>query len=166
MTALDYSVVGLVAFSVLLGWWRGLIYEVLSLLGWGAAYLVARLFAVDVAPYMPSALNPEEVRLVAAFALLFVATLIVSGIVSWLLSKLVKIAGLGWLDGFLGALFGVLRGGFLVLVLVLLAGMTGLPKAKFWREAQLSAPLEHVALQARGWLPAGMAQKVHFETQN
>ena len=97
MNVLDYCVIGLVAFSVLLGWWRGLVYEVLSLLGWGAAYVVARLFAVDAVPYLPQSMGPEAVRMAAAFALLFVATLIVSGILAWLLSKLVKIAGLGWL---------------------------------------------------------------------
>jgi len=166
MTVLDYIVIAVVAVSVLLGWWRGLVYEVLSLLGWVAAYVVAWLFAVDAEQYLPHSMGSEAVRQVAAFALLFVVTLIVSGILAWLLSKLVKIAGLGWLDGFLGALFGVLRGGFLVLVMVMLAGMTSLPKAKFWREAQLSAPLEQAALKAKAWLPASMAQKVHFGTRH
>lgn len=166
MAALDYCVIGLVAFSVLLGWWRGLVYEVLSLLGWVVAYIVARLFALDVAPYLPAVLGAEAIRMVVAFALLFVATLLVGGIVAWLLSKLVKFVGLGWLDGLLGALFGMLRGGFLLLVLVWLAGMTSLPQAKFWREARLSAPLERVALQAKGWLPESMAQKVKYGIQN
>lgn len=166
MTALDYGVLALVALSVLLGWWRGLAYEVLSLLGWVAAYLVARWFAPEVAPYLPASLGAEAVRMAAAFALLFVATLVVGGIVAWLLSKLVKFAGLGWLDGFLGAWFGLLRGAFLLLALTLLAGMTGLPQAKFWREAQLSAPLEQAALLAKGWLPLSMAQKIHYGTRN
>ena len=166
MATLDYVVIGLVVFSVLLGWWRGLVYEVLSLLGWAVAYAVARLFAVQAMPYLPHSMGPEAVRMAAAFALLFMGTLVVSGIVAWLLSKLVKFAGLGWLDGFLGAMFGMLRGGFLVLVLVMLAGMTALPKAKFWREAQLSAPLEQAALQARVWLPAAMAQKINFGIRN
>lgn len=162
MAALDYAVIALVALSVLLGWWRGLVYEVLSLLGWVAAYVVARLFVENVAPHMPAALGPEAIRMVVAFVLLFVVTLLVSGVLAWLLSKLVKFVGLGWLDGFLGALFGLLRGAFLVLVLVLLAGMTDLPRTQLWRTARLSAPLERIALQARDWLPAGMAQKVHY----
>lgn len=166
MTWLDYGVIGLVAFSVLLGWWRGLVYEVLSLLGWAVAYIVARLFALEAVPYLPQSMGPEAVRMAAAFALLFIGTLVVSGIVAWLLSKLVKFAGLGWLDGFLGAVFGMLRGGVMVLVLVLLAGMTGLPRAKFWREARLSTPLEQAALQARGWLPEAMAHKIHFGIKN
>lgn len=166
MAVLDYVVIALVLFSVLLGWWRGLVYEVLSLLGWVIAYVVARLFAMKLVPYLPAAIDPIPLRMAVAYGLSFVATLIACSIVAWLLSKLVKIAGLGWLDGFLGALFGVLRGAFMLLVLVLLAGMTGLPKAKFWREATLSQPLENVALQARAWLPESMAKKVHYRTQH
>ena len=165
MTVLDYGVIALVVFSVLLGWWRGLVYEVLSLLGWVFAYVVARLYTVDVVPYLPSQITPEAARMVAAFALLFVATLIASSIAAWLLSKLVKFAGLGWLDGFLGALFGMLRGGFVVVLLALLVGMTGMPQAQFWREAALSRTLEDAALQAKPLLPQSMARKIHYRTR-
>ena len=165
MAVLDYVVIAVVLFSVLLGWWRGLIYEVLSLLGWVAAYVVARLFTTDVEHYLPPQVNPEMVRMVVAFAALFVGTLIASSIVAWLLSKLVKIAGLGWLDGFLGAVFGMLRGGLLVLLLALLAGMTTVPEESFWREATLSRTLEDAALQAKPWLPYGMARKIHYRTR-
>ena len=162
MTWLDYTVIAIVALSALLGWWRGLVYEVLSLLGWVVAYAVARLFAASAAPLMPAALGAEAVRTTAAFAVLFTGTLIIGGIVAWLLSKLVKWVGLGWLDGLLGALFGVLRGVLVVLALVLLAGLTGLPKEPSWRNAMLSKPLENVALAAKGWLPQSVAQRVHY----
>ena len=42
MTWFDYAVVVIVVWSALLGWWRGLVCEVLSLLGWVAAYALAR----------------------------------------------------------------------------------------------------------------------------
>ncbi len=162
MTWFDYTAIAIVVLSALLGWWRGLVYEVLSLLGWVAAYLVARLFAANVAPLLPAGLGAEAVRMITAFTLLFVTTLIISGIVAWMLSKLVKWVGLEWLDGLLGALFGVLRGVLVVLALVLLAGLTGLPKEPFWRNASLSKPLENVALAAKGWLPESVAQRVHY----
>ena len=92
--------------------------------------------------------------------MLFVATLIVSAIVAWLLSKLIKVAKLGGLDGFFGALFGALRGGLVVLILVLLAGMTGATKELFWREASLSKPLESLAQVGLTWLPDSVAQRV------
>lgn len=160
MTALDYTVIAIIALSVLLGWWRGLVYEVLSLLGWVAAWLVARWFASDVAVLLPASLGTEAVRIAVAFALLFVATLIVSSIAAWMLSKLIKLANLGWLDGLSGALFGALRGVLVVLVLALLAGMTGMTKEPFWREARLGKPLEKMTLVSLAWLPDSVAQRV------
>ena len=163
MMWLDYTVITIAVLSALLGWWRGLVYEVLSLLGWIAAILVARLFAASIVPYMPVALGAEAVRTAIAYAALFIVTLIIGGIVAWLLSKLVKFVGLGWLDSLLGVLFGVLRGVLIVLVLVLLAGMTSLPKGQPWRDAWLSKPLENVALATRAWLPDNVAQRVTFQ---
>lgn len=162
MTWFDYTVIGIIALSALLGWWRGLVYEVLSLLGWVVAAIVARLFAAQAAPYMPAALGAEAIRTVAAFAVLFIGTLIIGGIVAWLLSKLVKWVGLGWMDGLLGGLFGVLRGVLVVLALVLLAGLSGLPKEPSWSNAALSKPLVSIALMVKGWLPESVAQRVHY----
>lgn len=162
MTWFDYTVIGIIVLSASLGWWRGLVYEVLSLLGWVVAAIVARLFAAQAAPYMPAALGAEAIRIAAAFAVLFIGTLIIGGIVAWLLSKLVKWVGLGWMDGLLGGLFGVLRGVLVVLALVLLAGLSGLPKEPSWSNAALSKPLVSIALMVKGWLPESVAQRVHF----
>lgn len=162
MTWFDYTVIAIVFLSALLGWWRGLVYEVLSLLSWVAAVLVARLLAASALPYMPASLGSEAVRTAAAYAALFVASLLIGGAVAWSLSKLVKFVGLGWLDGLLGVLFGAVRGVLVVLVLVLLAGLTGLPKEAAWRNAWLSRPLESAALLTRAWLPDNVAQRVHY----
>ena len=137
-------------------------YEVLSLIGWVAAYLVARMFAGDLALLMPASLGAEAIKTTVSFVLLFIVTLIVSGIVAWLLSKFVKWVGLGWLDGLLGALFGMVRGMLVILALVLLAGLTNLPKEQAWRDAWLSKPLENAALAAKKWLPVSVAQRVNF----
>lgn len=162
MTWFDYTVIAIAGLSVLLGWWRGLVYEVLSLLGWVAAYMVARMFSADMATLMPASLGTGAIKTAVAFVLLFVATLIVCGIVSWLLSKLVKWVGLGWLDGLLGALFGMVRGMLVTVALVLLAGLTNFPREPAWRDAWLSKPLENVALAAKKRLPESVAQRVAF----
>ena len=124
MTIFDYAVLAIVVASIGLGWWRGFIFELLSLLGWVAAYFVARLFATEVSVYIPDVVASDVAKTAVAYACLFVATLIVSGIVAWLLSKLVRFVGMGLLDGLLGGLFGLLRGVLLVLILVLLGGLT------------------------------------------
>ena len=162
MTWFDYTVIAIAIWSVFLGWWRGFVYEVLSLLGWVVAYAVARWQAVNLAALMPAGLGMDAIKVTVAFVLLFVATLIVSGIVVWLLSKLIKSTVLGWIDSLFGSLFGMLRGTLLVLMLVLLAGLTDLPKKPFWREAKLSKPLESMALASLVWLPDSVARRVHF----
>lgn len=165
MTLFDYAVIVITALSVVLGCWRGFAYEALSLLGWLAAYLLARWQAVKLAALLPVAAGTEVARIALAFVMLFVATLIVGGIVAWLVSKLVKWAGLGLLDKLLGGLFGMLRGGLLVLALVLLAGLTSLPGDPVWRDAMLSKQLESVAQVALGWLPDSLAQRIHYGIQ-
>lgn len=166
MAWFDYAVITIVGWSVWMGWWRGFVHQVLSLLGWVAAYVVASWQAENFAAFMPAELSVDVIRVVFSFVILFVATLMVSGIVVRMLSKFVRWTGLGWMDGLVGSLFGMLRGGFFLLMLVLLAGLTDLPKKPFWREATLSKPLERMALASLVWLPDNVARHVHFGLHN
>jgi len=163
MTGFDFAVIAILLVSLLLGLWRGLVYEVLSLLGWPLAFVLSKLFAGNIAPLMPG--TQETVRITLAYAAVFVAALIVWGVLAWLLSKLMKAVGLGWLDSLLGGLFGLLRGGIVVLVLVWLAGLTDVPKQPFWRNAQMSKTAENVALLTKSWLPDNIAQRMHYGTR-
>jgi membrane protein required for colicin V production len=58
--------------------------------------------------------------------------------------------------------FGILRGLVVVLVGVMLAGMTSLPRERWWQTAMLSPPLETAALAAKPWLPADAAKRIRF----
>jgi membrane protein required for colicin V production len=163
MTQFDYIVLVVVMLSVLLGWWRGLVYEVLSLLSWITSYFVAKSWAAEVTPYMPEVLESDALKSAAAFMAVFITTLILCGIAAWALNKLIKSFGLDWrTDGVLGALFGFLRGWMLVLVIVLLASLTKLPQTPFWRDALLSKPLQNLALLAKVLLPDEMAKRVSY----
>jgi membrane protein required for colicin V production len=79
-----------------------------------------------------------------------------------LLAKLFRAAGLGVTDRAMGALFGLVRGALIVLVGIMLAGLTDVPKEPFWREASLSRPLETVVLAARPALPNDLAQRIRY----
>lgn len=164
MTGFDFAVMAVLLVSLLFGLWRGLVYEVLSLAGWPVAFVLSKLFAGDVAPMMPG--TQETMRITLAYTVVFVAALIVWGVLAWLLSRLVKVVGLGWLDRVLGGLFGVLRGGLVILVLVWLAGMTSVPEQPFWRTAQTSKTAEDVALLTKVWLPDNIAQRVRYRIRS
>jgi len=163
MTEFDYIVLVFVCLSVLLGWWRGMVYEVLSLLSWVTSYFVAKSWATELTPYMPDVLESDALRGTAAFVAVFITTLILCGIAAWALNKLIKSFGLDWrTDGVAGAIFGFFRGWMLVLAIVLLAGLTKLPQAPFWRDAMLSKQLQNVALLAKDLLPDDMAKRVSY----
>ncbi|MDD2686505.1 MAG: CvpA family protein [Gallionella sp.] len=160
MTGFDYAVAGIMLLSLLVGVWRGLVYEVLSLLGWPIAFVLSRMYAASIAPIMPGA--QEAVRIALAYAVMFIAALIVWGILVWGFSRLVKAVGLGWLDGFLGSIFGLLRGVLVVLVLVWLAGLTTMPEQAYWRNAYSSKVIEDFALLGKVWLPESLSQRIHY----
>jgi membrane protein required for colicin V production len=163
MTEFDYIIFVVVILSILLGWWRGLVYEILSLLSWITSYFVAKSWAADFAPYMPDVLASETLKGAAAFFAVFVTALILCGVAAWSLNKLIKSFGLDWrTDGVLGAVFGVVRGFLLVVLLVLVAGLTKLPQTPFWQEALLSNPLQNVALVVKDLLPEDMSKRVSF----
>ena len=151
MTALDWIFVAVVLGSMLLGAWRGLVYEVLSLMGWVVAFVVARTWAQEVAVWLPLDGWDMQLRYAAGFVLLLVGAMFAWGLVSWLSKQLIEAVGLRPVDRMLGALFGLLRGGLLLLVLALVIQYTPLHTALWWQESGLAPWLT----QALGWvLPA------------
>lgn len=164
MTSFDYAVTGIMLVSLLLGLWRGLVYEVLSLLGWPLAFVLSRQFAGNIEPFLP--VSQETARLALAYALVFVAVLIAWGMLVWLFAKLVKAAGLGVLDSALGGLFGLLRGVLIILILVWLAGTSSMPEQPYWRDAYFSRAAEDVALLTKTGLPDNIARRIHYRDRS
>lgn len=163
MTLFDLAVLVVVGLSILLSVIRGLVREVLALAAWVVAFLAANLLAGRVAPWLPDAVPSEEFRLLAGFLGVFVAVLIAMSVLAIMVSKLVKNAGLGLEDRLLGSVFGFARGLLVVMVAVLLAGLTSLPRQAVWRNAVLSDPLEAFAGQVKTWLPADLAQRITYD---
>jgi membrane protein required for colicin V production len=161
MTWFDYAVLAIVGLSVLLAVFRGAVREIAALAGWAAALILSGLFAQELAHWMPTALPPMP-RVVIAYLVIFLGVLLLSGLAGMLLAKLFRAAGLGFADRVVGALFGLARGMLIVLVGVMLAGLTSLPKEPFWREAALSGPLETAVLAAKPALPKDLAQRIRY----
>ena len=165
MTVFDFAVISILLVSLLIGLWRGLVREVLSLLGWPIAFVLSKLFANDIEPLIPMMQEPL-LRTMLAYVLVFIVVLIVWSILVWLFSKLVKAVGLGWLDRVLGGLFGIVRGGLVLLVMVWLAGLTDIPRQPFWLNAQMSRAAEDVALLTKSWLPDNIARRIHYRIRS
>jgi membrane protein required for colicin V production len=163
MTVFDYAVLVIVGISILISLMRGAVREILSLIGWVLAFYVARTYAIQVVPLLPYDIPSEKLKMLAAFIIVFLAVLLITSLIAIALSGLLKEIGLGWLNRLLGGVFGFLRGLLIVTVLMILAGMTQLPKDERWTNAMFSAPLEALVKTVLVWLPKSITQHVSFE---
>ncbi len=161
MTWFDYGVLVVLALSLVLSLMRGLVREIVSLAGWVTAFTLSIVFCGTVAALLPASLGPMLAGLLA-YLLVFVGVLLAAGFIGLILSMLVRAAGFGLLDRLLGMAFGIARGTVIAVVIVMLAGLTPLPREPFWRDAVLSGPLETVVMVLRPYLPSGLAERIKY----
>lgn len=165
MTVFDYAVLAIIGFSVVVSLMRGAVREVISFLGWLVAFYVARTFSALLIPYLPEAIPTDAFKAMVAFIMTYLMVLLCVSLIAIVLSNIVKLLGLGWLDRLLGGLVGLLRGMLIVSILVMLGGMTDLPKDSRWVNAMLSPPFEAIVLAVLPWMPVSIAEHVHLGEQ-
>jgi len=163
MTWLDYVVTAVFAVSLVIGVWRGLVREVVSILGWVIAFLAANLLAGPLGPEMPAAIPSPELRLAAAYLAVFVVALVAASLAGLILSKIVKSVGLGGLDRLLGAIFGLARGLLIVLAAALLAGFTDAPRQAYWRDSASGPLLAKAAGALKPLLPQTLTGRLRYD---
>lgn len=149
MIWVDFVIPGIIVISTLISLMRGFVREALSLIGWLAAFWVALSFSSGLAQEFLMSIGIPSVRMVVAFTVLFVVTLVLTAIVNRLAGQLVKRTGLTGTDRMIGMVFGLARGVVVVAVMVLLAGMTTLAQDPWWHESQLISVFEQLAFWLR-----------------
>lgn len=163
MTWIDYLILLVLGLSVLISFWRGAVRELFSLLGWVLAYFAAVQCADDVAALLPAAIEQANLRLLAAYIMVFAVVVLSMIILGIMLSTVLKTIGLGAFDRLFGALFGLVRGLMITLVLILAAGLSPLPQSPAWRNSMFSPVFEAAGVQVRGLLPDGLGRYIRYE---
>jgi membrane protein required for colicin V production len=153
----DWIIVGILVISVLMGLWRGLVREAVSLIVWIAAIAAAIMFGAQVAAMYGEWVSLPSARIALGYATVFVLVLIVGGLIGWLISRIVQGTGLGGTDRILGIGFGLLRGGLVVAALVLVLGYTPMPRDPWWQQSQLIPRFEPAAVWLREQIPDTLA---------
>ena len=151
-----------VALSTLFAFVRGVIRELIALCAWIGGFVAAIAFTPLVGSYLPDVAGHPVVRYVVAFALIIIAALLLGALIAWPLAKAIRAAGLGFADRFLGSIFGLARGLLVVVGFVLVAGLTSLPRADWWQNSALAAPLVTAALALKPWLPPQWAERLDY----
>ena len=165
MIWIDYTILAIVGISGVISLMRGFIREALSLAGWIAAFWMALAFSGKAAAWLAGYVTVPSVRLGIAFMAIFIGVLLLCGIVLRLAGLLVDKTGMSGTDRTLGILFGVLRGIVLVGLLVLLAGLTPLPRDPWWSQSVFLPHFVELASEFRAFLPAEIQQQLRFEQE-
>ena len=160
MVTTDWVLLAVLLLSVLLGLWRGLMYEVLSLAGWVLAFILAQTFADEVAAWLPvDGLSPA-LKLALAFVLVFIVVAFAGGMVAWLVQKLVATVGLRPVDRVLGGAFGLARALVMLLGAAVVVSMMQMQSAAWWRGSSAAGMLSATLLEIRPLLPEPVARHI------
>lgn len=156
MVLVDYLIPVIIALSAVFSLMRGFIREAISLVGWVVAFWIALRYSNTLAELFLSGISVPSLRLIVAFTVLFVLTLMLSAVINHLASHVVQQTGLTGTDRLIGVIFGVVRGALVVSMLVLLAGLTPLPQDPWWRESLMIGHFQNFA----GWLQVNVAPEI------
>jgi membrane protein required for colicin V production len=136
-TWVDWAIIAIIIISCLISLKRGFVKEALSLVTWIIAGVVAWLFGGALSQHLTDFIEMPSARIIAACAILFVATLLVGALINFLISELVRVTGLSGTDRFLGMVFGGARGALLVVVLTGLLSLAPVQQDPWWQQSSL-----------------------------
>jgi membrane protein required for colicin V production len=137
MNWIDYTIIGVIILSALISLIRGFVKEAISLTIWFCAFFIASQFYADLASYLTK-FDDVMIRNGVAIAILFVSTLIIGGLINYLVSQLVQFTGLSGTDRALGLVFGALRGVLIVSALLFfLDTFTPMSGSNWWQVSLL-----------------------------
>ncbi len=128
----DWSLIVIISLSSLMSLKRGFIKEALSLATWVVAFIVARTFHPNLQTLLTASIDEPTLRTIAAFAILFIGTLLIGAGVNFIVGALVKLTGLTPVDRLLGVAFGLSRGLVLSVVVIAVLRLTPFSQSEWW----------------------------------
>lgn len=144
---IDWCIMGIIIISTVISLWRGFIKEVLSLIIWIMAVVVAWLYGGSFAHFLTPSIELPWLRVVISCGILFLLTLVVGAIINFVLARLIRATGLSGTDRFLGMFFGAARGGIAIVIVIGLLMDTPANESDWWQESELIPPF----LMAANW---------------
>lgn len=119
MSALDITLIAIIAISTLLSARKGFSREIIGL---AAAFLglllAAHFYRVAGAPLRPY-FSGDNLASLAGFLIVFFGVIIAGALLSSLVGRFLRVIGLSLVDRLLGALFGFLRGALIAIGIIL-----------------------------------------------
>lgn len=157
MNLVDVFLLSVLAVSVVIGTFRGLVYEMLATFGWVASFWLAQRYAAAAAAWLPVGGASEPLQLAAGFLALLVSCMLAFGLLAVVGKKLMQSLGLSPVDRTLGAGFGLARGLVALLAVTVVAGLTPLGQHAAWQGSRGAELLRGALAGLKPLLPQPIA---------
>ena len=161
MNRLDLILVGIMLAFAGIGALRGVLRESFSVAAWGLAALMAWLFSASAAIWFVRLGDPMISRMLG-FVAVFVGVFLLVSVATFMLRLLLGPAVPGTKARVAGALLGAARGVLILVIVVLLAGLTSLPKKPLWQGSEFIVYFQSMALAMRDILPEDVARQFRY----
>lgn len=153
LTWVDYSIVLILCFSIIVSLVRGFVREALSLSTWIIAIWLGIKFSSQMGSYFTGMVGSEQIRVLMGFGIVFILSLIGGGLVSYLVSQLVHKTGLSGTDRVLGMIFGLGRGVLLVSLVVIVLSYTSIAQEPWYTSSVMITRLEPMTQWLKTFMP-------------
>ncbi|UNM96462.1 CvpA family protein [Ignatzschineria rhizosphaerae] len=169
-TIIDAVIIAIIAISVIVAFFRGFISEALSLVVWILAFMGAVMYYQDVGEMLPKifggslgSLNSEDSIFsdLISFAITFIGLLILLGLANLLITFILRRLSISWPDRLLGAIFGLLRGMFIVAIISLFVIESPFKETEYWSNAKLSNMATSWAHTLSSFIPENFLESIN-----
>jgi membrane protein required for colicin V production len=163
INTLDLIILAVIGISSLLSLYRGFASEFLSLATWIVALWLPFNYTEQFMTFLPDTVESPSARWFISAGILFIGALVIGGLLSWLIRKVIGGTTLGITDKLLGLLLGAARGVLILAIVALLATSNpSIPQEGWWNESRLLPPVLRVAEVIKNQLPARYAGWFNF----
>jgi len=156
----DIALLAVFGLSVLIGLWRGFVFEIVSLLGWLVAFVIANSAGPFLAEFVPFGSDPQ-VRLWTAYIVVFLAILLTCTLLARMLRALISATPLSFVDHLLGGVFGVMRGALICVVIGTLVTLSPFASSTTWKASHGSLWLGMALEGLKPVLPQSLNVHIH-----
>jgi membrane protein required for colicin V production len=159
----DFSIITLLLLSAVISFFQGFIKELFSFLAWLLSLVIALIFLEALVNLLTTLISFADLRVGVALITLFFVTFILLEWISYLILNSIGRTQVSIPARILAVLFGLARGGIVVTLLIMLAGLTQLPANLWWQDSVLIDKFKPIVIELRRYLPFDIATQFNFE---
>ena len=162
-TWIDYAIIAIIIISTIISLFRGFIKEIVSLVIWIVAFVLAFHYSTALSNEFRTHIASDSLRLTISFVLILISTLLAGAVIKFIMNRIKSNSEVGMTDRILGTILGLLRGIFLVVMLLLLGELTTFNQTPAWQNSALIPHLEFLVTWSKHLIPDDFMNYISFK---